>query len=133
MTRSTRWPQDATEQQRQDRINRALVGRGLRPIRDWRASGAPLVAYVNHSRWAADCPEGCSDAEFADPKWPRFVCTKCGSGVWPVRFPKDRLAIEALLLLRPEENRNWSGESLADLRIENAAHLKGEGDGLDST
>ena len=126
-TRGLRWPEDATEDARRVRINRQLVGRGYRAIHDWTATGAPLSAYINHSRWLADCSEdGCKGTEFVDSDWPRFVCIGCGSGVWPVSFPKNRLAIEATLLLRPKENRNWTpGESVADLRIENAGRLKG--------
>lgn len=136
MTRGLRWPQDITEEHRQIRINRQLVGKGYRAIRDWTpVEGRHVLAYVNHSRWVADCPEdGCQGTEFVDGAWPRFVCISCGSGVWRVVFPKDRLAIEALLLTRPEEeNRNWSnGEDVADLKAENDANQKGEDDGLDS-
>lgn len=93
-----------------------------------------ILAYINHDRIIAECPrchwaiEG-SMGELAR----RFVC-----GVLPdgrdlrqgcgfsdhVQIPADVETIRRVLNARPRsEQRNWKpGESLADLRIENAVH-----------
>ena len=134
VTRAVRWPEDASDDDKRARINRTLIGKGYDPVTDWKpVRGRYVQAYVNHSRWIANCPEDCTGVEFVDSGWPRFVCSECGSGVWRVQFPKERLGIEAALLLRPEEHRNWTkGESVADLKAETAV-MEGEADGLDST
>lgn len=80
-----------------------------------------INAYVNHGRWVADCP-ACNSAAVVTVESPYF---RCGCGLRAgVQFPPEREAIEDVLGRRPmAENRNWSqGESVADLRIENALH-----------
>lgn len=85
-------------------------------------------ARVNWGRWIWDCE--CGGSEFAfDEGW--GMCRNCFNG-WikhkyrPVLFPRNRKAIELLLINRPLENRNWfPGESLEKLRAENKEH-KGE-------
>ncbi len=85
----------------------------------------PLLAYINHGRWLADCE--CKGAELVFDEG-LLVCLSCfnkAHGYQPrrVAFPEERLAIEALLERRPLENQNWRpGESLAQLQAENDAH-----------
>jgi hypothetical protein len=92
------------------------------------APGGPeVIVRANHGRWIVDCPF-CLGAQLASPTDRRFLCADCGnvniSGKWlRVVWPANPEAIEAVLLARPLENRNWdSGESIADLRRENAEH-----------
>jgi hypothetical protein len=82
-----------------------------------------LIPHVSDSRWCADCPNcgggiACWDAN------PRGCCLDCGH-VYPIKFPpaKVRTEAEAILLERPEGNRNWRPEveSPKDLRRENEA------------
>lgn len=87
-------------------------------------------AYINHSRWVADCPY-CTGSEMVDPDEKKFYCFNClmldivGRPI-RVKFPlkTTREKIEAVLLKRPfEENRNWfTEESLQDLKDENIEH-----------
>lgn len=88
----------------------------------------PLEAYVNHGRWIVKCE--CGGAEKA---WEErlFMCQSCWNGGSKHKyrrtvFPKRRAEIEALLIKRPLQNRNWTpGETLVLLRRENREH-KGE-------
>lgn len=91
------------------------------------AEGA-VAAYVNHSRWIAECPDGCRWAVVASAQTPLFMCGACGNkavgGKWrTVIFPQDKAAVEFQLLKRAkDENRNWiAGERVADLIRQNAA------------
>jgi len=88
-------------------------------------NSAPLQARVDWGRWVVDCE--CKGAEFAFEEG-EFMCQSCFNGGHQhkfrrVIFPKERKAIEMLLLQRPEGNRNWSpGESIAKLKAENKMH-----------
>ncbi len=87
--------------------------------------GKPVVgevlAYVNYSRWVADCLN-CSAGMALQPGVNQVVCLECGER-YDVTWPKDREAIEALLLLRPQRNRHWRpGETIEDLERENREH-----------
>ena len=90
-----------------------------------------VEALVNHGRWLAECPL-CGGAELVSSAWPFFFCMSCGmedngSHVMRVEFPKSRRQIEALLAVRPTDNRHWSpGETKRDLANENAAHGIGD-------
>lgn len=78
----------------------------------------PVLAYVNHGRWVADCV--CGGAELVAADHP-FLCGSCG-GEGPVVFPAgDVLAqVEELLAVRPTLNRNWRPhETFNDLLAEN--------------
>lgn len=82
-----------------------------------------VYAYVNHSRWVADCPL-CNGAELVSPNDPRFFCGSCGNDggtFFTVVFPKDKAAIEAELLKRSDlRSRNWNiTESVKKLQAEN--------------
>lgn len=77
-------------------------------------------AYINHSRWVVECPEGCGYAVIVDPAEPIFLCAICGSGWHEVSFPEQREEIESTLLVRPEAKlRNWSTETVQQLKEEN--------------
>lgn len=90
------------------------------------AEGASVKAEVNHGRWIARCE--CGGAEDVDPADPVFYCLSCGNALVNgellfVEFPKDLGFVEAELLKREMENRNWlPGETIVDLRAENEAH-----------
>jgi hypothetical protein len=65
-----------------------------------------VVAYINASRWVADCP--CGGAMFCWDRNPRACCLDCGSR-YPVRWqpPAVRAAVIRTLAARPEPARNW--------------------------
>ena len=88
-----------------------------------------LKAYVNHGRWLVTCPQ-CGGAEIVKVNQP-FHClgqvnvgfhgetTACGC-VMDVEWPDEKLAIEAVLIKRKLEHRNWIfGETVEMLKAEN--------------
>jgi hypothetical protein len=82
-------------------------------------------AHINHGRWIVQCPD-CAGAQMACPDDRRFMCNYCGNALldslWrPVVWPKNKAAIEEILMLRKLPNqRNWlPHESHADLKAEN--------------
>lgn len=98
------------------------------PGLDVACAGEPVPARIDANRWIVDCPD-CGSAEFAFVDDPRFLCTNClnaavGGACRPVRFPRNREAIEATLLRRPvPRTREWRpGESVADLARQNRDH-----------
>lgn len=92
------------------------------------AGAAPAVAYHNHGRWVADCPEPlCGGAVAAQDGVP-FLCPRCLNGgirhryrlvLWPDGETRD--AVERVLSQRfVLETRNWyPGEPTDHLRAEN--------------
>ena len=92
-----------------------------------------IVAYVNHGRWVAECPD-CAGAQLVSETERRFWCLNCGNAAvnfaWRhVRMPQKRTAIEAELVIRPAARseraitRNWlPGETVEDLQRENVEH-----------
>lgn len=67
--------------------------------------GAPVSAFVSNGRWQALCDQpGCGGCEYVDPAEPLFYCLTCSNNcsgkARPVKFPRDREAIEAALLER---------------------------------
>ena len=113
------------------RLSRYIPDMGKRLIRETKPEDGgvdndrPVQARVNWGKWIWDCE--CGGAEFA---WDEGLgmCQECYNGksrhrYRPIIFPKNRAAIEKILLARPLENRNWSpGETLAALRAENEEH-----------
>lgn len=97
------------------------------PPREDVTDEAPFEARVDHGRWIVDCPD-CSGAEFALDSLPVFFCCSCRNVAVdgrrrPVALPSGRTEIEAALLVRPIENRNWRpGETIEHLLAENAEH-----------
>ncbi|MEV2277701.1 hypothetical protein AB0I72_19145 [Nocardiopsis sp. NPDC049922] len=97
----------------------------------------PVRAYVNHSRWVADCVRlYCGGAELLRPGQSVVWCSNC-TLVAPVEWPGDPQAIWDELMTRPvPQTRNWyprdhevavrhgipHGQTVADLREEAAAH-----------
>lgn len=91
-----------------------------------------ILAYVYHGMWVAEhkCRHAialmpCGNSEIEGVDWPkdtaRLRCV-CGA-VEAIQMPSERKKIEEQLNKRPLENRNWyPGETVADLRLENAAH-----------
>lgn len=112
-------------------------------------------AYVYNGDWIAECPRGCGNAEHLlqrpNPRdansartvpVPFFACSYCKLHDVPVEWPRDMVEIMAVLQLRPiPHTRNWypdghdtavrfgvpHGQSVAQLREENAAHGVGVG------
>lgn len=85
----------------------------------------PLMAWVSQGRWSVTCP--CGGGEYAwEEGW--MMCHSCFNGYMGHKFrrtvfPNDRKDIEALLLVRPLQKREWHiGETLADLLRENEEH-----------
>lgn len=81
-----------------------------------------VKAYVNHSRWVANCPE-CNGGMGCWRASKTACCLGCGHEffvIWPAK--KDFEEIERLLLRRAKEvNRNWYPmETLLGLQTENA-------------
>jgi len=91
------------------------------PIREHAASD-PLIARVNHGVWIGDC--ACRSGVGVTPEWEEARCFGCGAVYTRLVVPKERVAIEAVLLERPnQQNRNWEpGESLSSLVADNIAH-----------
>ena len=84
----------------------------------------PLKAYVNHGRWLVKCECGGCESAYEEG-W--FMCRSCLNGAHghkyrPLVFPKQRVKIEETLLPRPLPNRNWTIETVTELRDENAKH-----------
>lgn len=78
-----------------------------------------LSAYINDSRWVADC--SCGSGLSVDADTAKAYCFGCGKRFVAISIPANRAAIEDLLLVRPNRhNRNWvPGETEADLAAEN--------------
>lgn len=105
---------------------RSLAGK---PIPVVTAPSGEVLAYINWSRWVADCPF-CQGAEVVSRRLPVFYCASCGmerNGGAPARviFPADADQIEAVLLCRPVvATRNWlPHEAVTRLQAENDALL----------
>lgn len=89
----------------------------------------PVVAYVSHGRWVADCPTpGCSGAMLLF-FGAGFFCGNClnvqtGLKAREVIWPEHREEIERLLLLRPvPQTRSWfPTEPVNNLVAENLEH-----------
>lgn len=112
------------------RVQAIRVGLGLAPT--LRLGTEKLHPHVSDGRWVVDCP--CGSAGLASHEWGVGICADCGT-IHPVAFPRDRAAVEAVLLARPVvTTRHYfphadtaarrglaKGETLAGLRKENAA------------
>lgn len=89
------------------------------------AQGPLVMAYINMGRWIADCPF-CSGAELVEPG-ETFYCFSCGMEMnsghpLSIDLPSNRDEIESVLNKRPQQHRNWRGESIELLRVQNAAN-----------
>lgn len=63
-------------------------------------------ARINQNRWVADCTS-CGSAQVVSPTDPRYACTECGWGWYPLTFPEDPAAVEASLMGLKPGLRNW--------------------------
>ena len=89
---------------------------------------APVVhARANHGRWQACCPF-CPSAQHASLDG-FFYCASClnatcGHRTLPLVLPKNLMVIEAVLMERPVENRNWEpAETVKQLEADNRTYL----------
>jgi hypothetical protein len=80
----------------------------------------PVVAYINHGRWVADCP--CGGAELvAEDRL--MVCGSCAARS-EVIFPPNVTVLESALAARLKKNKNWKPtETVADLLAENKERM----------
>jgi hypothetical protein len=111
----------------------------IAPMADVDDGASPMTAEINHGVWIARCPcrtpgdpaPGCIVWTAAPLGW----CVRCGNETAGWRWrrillpgPDERAAIEAALVVRPVEHRNWTpGETVAELLAENAVHGLGVG------
>lgn len=120
---------------------RAPQPRTVRPPSEMASDAPPALAYVNHGRWVADCPNrtcpqpscpGYCNAAMDLLNGAPYLCGCCYNsdlgGRWrPVQWPTDadRQEIERALLARPSTaTRHWRPEQpVRDLAEENARHL----------
>ncbi|MFF7290741.1 hypothetical protein [Streptomyces griseorubiginosus] len=63
-------------------------------------------ARINQNRWVADCTS-CGSAQVVSPTDPRYACTECNWGWYPLTFPADPAAVEAGLMGLKPGLRNW--------------------------
>lgn len=80
----------------------------------------PVLAYINHGRWVADCV--CNGSELIDG--PVMVCGSCGMET-PVKYPgpKTRKRIEDALSVRNQRLQNWHpDETIDELIAQNIDH-----------
>jgi len=94
-------------------------------IVDGAATGKPVDAQIDFSRWIGRCE--CGGAEIIDPDYPYFYCFSCGNKsnkgkLRPVTFPVDYKIIETELLTR--EDMRWKcwdkSQSIEELKVESA-------------
>lgn len=80
----------------------------------------PALAYVNHGRWVADCPERDGGALALYDGQVAFLCPECFNDTLarryrPLVWPEERARIEATLLERPRAAAmNWYPGEPAD-------------------
>jgi hypothetical protein len=63
-------------------------------------------ARINQNRWVADCTS-CGSAQVVSPTDPRYACTECQWGWYPLVFPEDPATVEASLMGLKPGLRNW--------------------------
>lgn len=98
-----------------------LQNRAARAGKPWpNTSPTAVQAYVNYSRWVADCPD-CNAAMWLRAGQAEFVCGNCFTATRPVDWPDEPAEVEQPLLERPDpESRNWRApETPADLVRQN--------------
>lgn len=86
--------------------------------------GTPLVAFINHGRWLAECDlfserrsDVCKNAQYVDEDDPRFFCIACLNaeigGQWrDVTWPVDSAVVEVPLEELPVQEQNWTPEEV---------------------
>jgi len=90
----------------------------------------PAIAFINHGRWMALCPDpDCAGAEVVTSSDRVFMCLSCGNienkgRLYPVKFPTELKEISRQLSKRPRIYRNWHPhETVEDLARENEENL----------
>ena len=86
-----------------------------------------MMAWLNHGRWVVDCSaDDCEAVLFAD----RVACVcrdesvcehsaiPCGAPI-VATFPENRTDIDRVMGRRPKRNRNWTTETVTELKAEN--------------
>lgn len=93
-----------------------MYQRGLldTPFVDSAATGAAVIAEVNHGQWIARCDQ-CGTPMWVAQSEPMFYCFGCGNQLTggvprPVTFPEDWEVIEGLLLERPVDDRKGTND-----------------------
>ena len=98
---------------------------GADTVINWSTEGA-VQAEINRSNWVVRCSL-CNGAQVIEPGEP-FFCVDClmtlnNRQAMAIVMPEDRAKIEAILVKRPPDNRNWLiGETVIDLELENIEH-----------
>jgi hypothetical protein len=106
---------------REDAIRVAAAGR----VAETGRSDKPVLAYINDSRWVANCE--CGGGELVS-EGQEMLCGSCGV-VSPVKFPTKKKVeqLERLLEVRPVRSRNWNLEETVDeLLAQNIEHGIGD-------
>lgn len=85
----------------------------------------PIPAILEEDRWVALCPDCRRNAQLVWLEEPLYCCGNCFNvavgGRWrPVALPEGRARIEEITGYRRfSHERNWRGEPLSDLLVEN--------------
>lgn len=98
------------------------------PPTDALAAVEPIGAILEQDQWVVLCPDCRQNAQLVWLDEPKFMCAYCFNavvgGLWrPVALPDAarRSRIESIVGHRPfPHQRNWRGETLTQLRRENA-------------
>ena len=86
-----------------------------------------MMALLNHGRWIVDCSaDDCEAVLFADRSAcecrDESVCEHpaipCGAPI-VAAFPTNRADIDGVMSRRPRRNRNWTTETVTELKAEN--------------
>lgn len=103
-------------------LRKALGKMTNKSIREGKAIGKPVSAFVDYGRWVAQCE--CNGAEIVDPDVPEFFCFSCGNEsnggrLRPVIFPNEIKEIEKQLLsVKDTAFRYWKAdESMDKLKV----------------
>ncbi len=76
----------------------------------WVATTTP-VPYITAGKWVVSCP--CGDYPIASPAWNEARCFACGAIYRKLTWPRDREAIEAVLVKHPSAlMRKWKPGSI---------------------
>lgn len=91
--------------------------------------GEAVLAFVNFGRWMARC-KVCANPYLVSHQKPILYCFECGNGgssaAYPVQFPEEREQIEAELLKR-EVNLKQFARNSAEAALHSHAKVRGLG------
>lgn len=77
-----------------------------RPKVDLWVAPMHVAPFVSGSRWVVMC--SCGNAPSAHPDWDLACCFECGAIYRDMAWPKDRAAIEAVIVAAPMSLRHWT-------------------------